>query len=102
MGLVIDSEIAKNTPCHGYKIDDELFLWSEGVVGMLSDPQEEIYCTTIITKEKIPKGLEKRWRFFKESAKLCSAKVQKYPKGSRLIPYLECMKEEASKKGIEI
>ncbi|RLI84692.1 hypothetical protein DRP07_00275 [Archaeoglobales archaeon] len=46
MGLVTDANKAFRL-CHGYKIDDELILWSEGVIGTLSDDQE-YKCQTIL------------------------------------------------------
>lgn len=33
--------------CHGIKVDDELILWSPGVIGVLSDEQEKL-CKKII------------------------------------------------------
>jgi hypothetical protein len=101
MGLVVDKEIAKRTACHGYKNPStgEYYLWSEGIIGMLSDNQEKKYCTEIITTTKVPE----RFKIFKNIASSCSAKVRKeYPKGKRLLPYLECMSIHAKKEGIEI
>jgi len=47
MGIVVKPEKAY-TVCHGYKVsDDELILWSPGVIGALSD-DEERKCRVII------------------------------------------------------
>jgi len=105
MGLIVDKDLAARTPCHGYKMPDgELLLWSPGIIGMLSDPQEKAYCTKIETeKRSVSPALERRWRFFKESSRKCSAKVRmEYPRGERLSPFLKCMSIEAKKSGIEI
>jgi len=39
VGYVVDWHKAFRL-CHGYKLDNELILWSEGVIGTLSDEQE--------------------------------------------------------------
>jgi len=51
MGLVVGSLKAFRT-CHGYKIDHELILWSEGVIGTLSDEQEHLCRKIIIENAK--------------------------------------------------
>ena len=48
MGIVVKPQKAFRI-CHGYKVDDELILWSEGVVGALDDMQER-KCRTIIVE----------------------------------------------------
>jgi len=92
MGIVIKPEIAFRV-CHGYKLGDELILWSDGVVGTLTDEQEKL-CQSIIIHRNIPEKLKKRLFSFKEVAKECSKEVEKYPKGERLIPYLKCMEKK--------
>lgn len=49
MGLVVDELEARNTPCKCVRIhkDDgtyEDICWSKGVIGILSDEQEKLYC----------------------------------------------------------
>jgi len=51
MGIVVDPLKAFRT-CHGYKIDHELILWSEGVIGTLSDEQEYLCRKIIIENAK--------------------------------------------------
>jgi len=47
MGIVVEPDVAFKV-CHGYKLsDDELILWSAGVIGALSDEQERL-CEKII------------------------------------------------------
>ena len=46
MGIVVNPQKAFRV-CHGYKIDHELILWSEGVIGTLSDEQEAL-CKMIV------------------------------------------------------
>jgi len=104
MAFIVDEKLAKTTPCHGYKYDGEKFLWSEGAVGMLSDPQEKKFCTTVKIKGKkgeVPSELKTRWKFFKKSAKHCSEVADKKP-GKDLPQFLGCMSREAEKHGVEI
>lgn len=100
MALIVDEEVARSTPCHGYKNPDtgELYLYSEGAVGMLSDKQEQTYCTEIATKLRIPKRVKQ----FKEIVEKCKSVVAEFPEGKRFLPYLACMSEEAKKKNFEI
>jgi len=98
---VIDPSTAYRV-CHGFKLDDELMLWSRGIVGTLSDSQEKL-CQKVYILEPVPPALVKRHEEFSEIAHTCSQRVrEEYPKGERLLPYLECMSEEAEKRGFEI
>lgn len=49
MGIVTDPARAFRM-CHGYKIGDELILWSDGVMGVLSDSQED-KCQWIVLED---------------------------------------------------
>lgn len=100
MGIVIDKELAMATSCHGYKDPKtgELFVWSPGVVGMLSDPQEKIFCKTVETETKLPKRIIE----FKKAVAEAHKKIEKIPMGKRLIPWLEAMSIELKKRGIEV
>ena len=100
MGFVVDEELAKATPCHGYKDPEtgELYVWSPGVIGMLSDDQEKLYCKGTITEVGTPKRIAE----FKSAVNVCKAEIRKYPKGERLLPWLECMSKELRKRGIKL
>jgi len=101
MGIVYDEKVAKETKCHGY-VDPktgEKYLWSPGIIGMLSDEQEEIYCKAgITTKPEVPKRIQE----FKEAVKVCKKKIEGLPKDKRLITWLGCMGVELKKRGIEV
>jgi len=44
-GIVVDEEKALSTPCHGYDLGEgKKMLWSKGVIGTLSLPEQEKYC----------------------------------------------------------
>jgi len=45
-GIVRNKEKALATPCHGYDLGlGKKMLWSSGVIGTLSLPEQEKYCT---------------------------------------------------------
>jgi len=94
MGIVVKPEVAFKL-CHGYEIDGELILWSDGVIGTLTDEQEKLCKYIFAEKGKyVPERLRKRLLSFKRASKECSKEVEKYPKGKRLIPYLKCMEKK--------
>jgi len=100
MGIEIGK--LKPAPCECFKLDGELLCHREGVIGFLSDEQEQRLCS-VKHIEKAPEGLKRRHEQFAEIAHRCSEKVRKeYPKGKRLIPYLTCISEESKKVGLEI
>jgi len=46
-GIVRNEEKALATPCHGYDLGEgKKMLWSSGVIGTLSLPEQEKYCAT--------------------------------------------------------
>ena len=71
MGKVIDKDRAFRV-CHGYKIGDELILWSPGVIGPLDDLQE-FECKKIII-ENAPVPL-----VFDSAADALKAKINEIP-----------------------
>jgi len=92
MGKVIDPNIAFSY-CHGYKINEELILWSPGVIGTLSDAQEKL-CKEIKIHSKAPERLMRRIKLFREAVKACE--------GLPLTKFLPCVGVELRKRGIEI
>jgi len=103
MGILIDPELARRSKCGCFRFPSGgIMCHVPGIIGFTSDKQEELYCPEKEFKP-IPRGLEERWEEFTEIAHGCSVKVRKlYPKGERLLPYLDCMSEEASKRKLEI
>jgi len=99
MGIVVEAE---KGPCECFKLDTEDLCHKKGVIGFLSNKQEQELCTEKIT-ESAPPGLKERHEEFSEAAHVCSEKVRgEYPKGKRLLPYLACMHTEAEKRGLKI
>lgn len=99
-GIVVDETLAKATPCRyiEYKPGKRL-AFSKGIVGALSDEQEEIYCPEWI-KLNSP-GMERRLANWMESVDTCKAEIAEIPKGERLEPWLSCMSRELKTVGIE-
>ena len=98
MAYIYDEYIAKNSPCTCYAYDGEFICWSPGCIGTLSDRQERLYCNPRVLRGEVPEDVKKKWHRFSSIAEYCSSMVDmEYPKGERLVPYLECMKNELSK-----
>ena len=96
MGVVVDPAKAFLV-CHGYKIDDELILWSEGVIGTLSDEQEEL-CKKIVLENVRPP------RVFSSKEEALKAEVEELPKGKvkQMAAVRVCAKilDEAEDRGL--
>jgi len=91
-GIVVDEELAKATPCTCIEYRPGRYIcWSKGVVGALSDVQEELYCNPRIVKEgRIPARIEA----FLEASDICL--------GLPLKERIECMSRELAKRGIKL
>ena len=99
-GIVVDESVAKVTPCRyiEYKPGKRL-AFSKGIVGALSDAQEEIYCPEWVKLES--PGLERRLSSWMESVETCKEEIAEIPKGERLEPWLSCMSRELAAAGVE-
>lgn len=105
MGIVIEEAIAKATPCTCFQIGPttepkDILCFSPGIVGTLTNAQDITYCTERIIKPS-EDGIRKRVELFREASDVCVAEGEKYPKGERLKPRLECMSIELKKRGLE-
>lgn len=100
-GIVVNEATAKATPCRciEYRPGKKL-CFSKGVVGALSDAQEELYCHP--EEKLVSPGLEKRMEHWMESVSICKAEIAKIPPGERLRPWLGCMSRELSARGVEV
>lgn len=98
MGIVIQEEVAKTTPCKCFQLKgDELLCFSQGVVGGLTDEQENTLCTK---KQVNPptKGQKERIAKFTEAV---HAAKERY-KGEGIQQWLGLVGEETKKRGIEL
>ena len=101
-GLVINEARARASPCTCFTYKKKDFCWSRGVIGMLKQEQEEIYCVAGKTYKAQPK-LTQRYTRFAEAAEEAHKKIELMPKGrERLETWLTAMGEELSKRGVEI
>ncbi|KXB08777.1 hypothetical protein AKJ59_00445 [candidate division MSBL1 archaeon SCGC-AAA385M02] len=99
-GIVTDSDVAKATSCTCYDVgEEEKMCFSKGIIGTLSDPQEQAYCPAVEMKQQ---GLTRRVKEFREAAREAHKKIEDIPRGERLDPWLEAMSESLSKRGIEV
>ena len=100
MAYIYDEYVAKNSPCTCYAYDGEFICWSPGCIGTLSDRQERLYCNPRVVRGEVPQTVKRRWRKFSSIAEYCSALVEDYPEGEKLVPYLRCVSEELKKHGM--
>ena len=101
-GIVVDSGLARQTPCRIVPLGDNELWYSKGIVGALNDEQKKLYCETGIENLEITAEIAERQRKVRETAIACQGSVQDIPKGDRLEPFLSCMATDLSEKGIEI
>lgn len=104
MGIVVDEELAKKTPCTCFKIGStnepkDLLCFSGGVIGTMTDAQDVKFCTERIIKPA-EDGIRARVEKFREASEICVKEAEKYPKGERLLPRLACMGRELRKRGL--
>jgi len=67
-GIVVNEEKALATPCHGYDLGEgKKILWSEGVIGGLSLPEQEKYCKKGMDLKPMSGALEKRIKALREA-----------------------------------
>ena len=67
-GIVIDEEKALATPCHGYDLGEgKKILWSKGVIGALSLPEQLKYCKVGMDIKPAPPRLAARIKALREA-----------------------------------
>ena len=67
-GIVVDEEKALSTPCHGYDLGEgKRMLWSKGVIGTLSLPEQLKYCKAGMEIKPAPPRLAERIRALREA-----------------------------------
>jgi len=104
MGIVIDEELARRTPCTCFKIGEteepkDVLCFSHGIIGTLTNEQDVKFCTQRIIKPS-EDGIRKRVELFREASDICVLEAMGLPKGERLEPRLECMGRELRKRGL--
>lgn len=99
-GIVVDEALARATPCRclEYRPGKKL-CFSKGIIGALSDEQEEIYCPTTVPLDS--PGLERRLESWMGAVETCKAEIAEIPKGERLEPWLGCMSRELAAREVK-
>ncbi len=95
-GIVVRPDTAALGPCTCY--DNVCF--HKGIIGALNSSERSQYCQQI-EKGESP-GMVKRVEHWKEAVGVCKGEIAETPRGQRLEPWLRCMGQELSKRGIEI
>jgi hypothetical protein len=102
-GVVLDEATARATPCtcFTYKGKKDI-CWSKGIIGVLTQDQQRIYCVAGKTYKEQPK-LKARYERFAEAAEEAHRKIETMPKGrERLEVWLTEMGKSLEKRGISI
>jgi len=101
-GVVLDEATARATPCSCFAYKGKDMCWSRGIIGMLAQPQQAVYCVASKTYKTQP-ALTERYNRFAEAAEEAHKKIEAMPKGTeRLETWLEEMGKSLSKRGIEV
>ena len=101
-GVVLDEARARATPCSCFTYKGKDLCYSRGIIGMLSQPQQDIYCVAGKAYKAQP-ALTRRYVTFAEAAEEAHKKIEAMPSGvERLEVWLSAMGEELSKRGIKV
>ena len=101
-GAVLDEAAAKASPCSCFTYKGKDLCWSKGIIGMLTQDQQKLYCIAGKTYKAQP-ALTERYDRFAEAAEEAHKKIEAMPKGMpRLEVWLGAMGTELSKRGIEV
>ncbi len=101
-GFVIDRARARATPCSCFTYKGKDLCWSKGIIGLLTQPQQNVYCVAGKTYKAQPRLVE-RYTRFAEAAERAHKEIESMPKGTeRLEVWLSAMGRELAKEGIEV
>lgn len=101
-GAILDEATAKATPCSCFTYKGKDMCWSKGIVGLLNQGQQKVYCVAGKAYKPRP-ALTERYTRFAEAAEAAHRKIEAMPKGMpRLEAWLGAMGEELSKRRIEV
>jgi len=101
-GAVLDEATAKASPCSCFTYKGKDLCWSKGVIGLLTQNQQGVYCVAGKTYKPRP-ALTERYTRFAAAAERAHKEIETMPKGMpRLEAWLSAMGRELSKEGIEV
>ena len=99
-GIVINEERAKATACKCFTYKGKDYCYSPGIIGMLEAEQVPNYCPT--KEYEVRPGIKQRFEEFADAAEAAHKKIEKIPKGERLIPWLTEMGKELRTRSVEV
>jgi len=99
--IMVDEAVAKASPCRCFTYKGKDYCFAKGAIGMLNPTQAELYCIAGKTYEVSPRIQERFYRFA-AAAEEAHKKIEKIPKGERLLPWLEEMGKELKERGIGV
>jgi len=101
-GIILDETRARATPCSCFTYKGKDLCWSGSIIGMLSQPQQQVYCVAGKAYKEQPRLVE-RYTRFAAAAERAHKDIESMPKGTeRLKVWLSAMGRELSKEGIEV
>ncbi len=105
-GIVVDPGEASGTPCIRYALapDQRDLVFSKGIIGVLDEEQEALYCQSGYIDREPSEQQKKRFAVLPEAAKRCSAeaKTESILTGQDPIDiYYSCLARELKVNGVE-
>lgn len=101
-GVIIDEGLARDTPCRALNAEGSRQVFSQGIVGALSDKEQILYCKSGIDEIELSPEMAKRQKILREATTLCQKEVNHLSEGERLQPFLKCLSSQADRQGIKI
>ena len=102
-GLVVDEARARATPCRCVEYSpNKRLCWSRGIIGALTDEQEQTFCSAIYDINR--PGTVERMRKWQESVDTCKGELARIPEASgqeRVTTWLQCMSRELTSRGVQ-
>ncbi|MBA7556799.1 hypothetical protein ES705_49519 [subsurface metagenome] len=101
-GAILDEATAKASPCSCFTYKGKDLCWSKGVIGLLTQDQQGVYCVAGKAYKEQPRLVE-RYTRFAAAAERAHKEIESMPKGMpRLEVWLSAMGRELAKEGIEV
>lgn len=101
-GVVLDKPTARATPCSCFTYKGKDLCWSKGIIGILTQDQQRVYCVAGKTYKARP-ALTERYQRFAAAAEEAHKKIEAMPKGrERLEVWLTEMGKALETRGITV
>ena len=102
-GFVMDPGRARSTPCIRLELGEghAPLVYSKGVVGVLDDEQQALYCQEGYVDRPITEAQRARLEAFAMAAHECSTEAKAAAPEELLPAYFSCLGRELKAKGVE-